>query len=127
MANEERYNYIVLVIVWESRLGMEQIIRLIGLFHFIILLNAVYMEKVNTINQKNTDTSNTILAIIPCRVLPNDPTTPTAYFTTPSNVDCNNMKLKVGRFQSITLQVRYEDEILNIDGDHYCFVLKVFI
>ena len=84
----------------------------------------IFMEDVYPINQKITD-SKSVLAIIPCKSLPDNPTSPINYYVSPSNVDCNNMKLKVDRFQKITLYVDFENEIEDIEGDPYRFILKV--
>ena len=87
----------------------------------------IFMENLSVINQKNTDTASTILGIIPCALLADNPAdlATTDYFLSPSNVDCNNMKLKVGRFQRITIQVLHEGDVLSMDGDPYRFILKV--
>jgi hypothetical protein len=152
MANEERYNYIILdhngVYAWDaSSFTATWNIP----FHYfteyednddvyIQLENCVWnaatniltsntctviMDGVEALNQKQSDTSFAVLAILPCVILPDDPVTPVVYYTSPSNVDCNNMKLRVNRFQKITLSVKIEDELLSIDGDPYRFILKV--
>mmetsp|Transcript_34107 Transcript_34107/g.40109 ORF Transcript_34107/g.40109 Transcript_34107/m.40109 type:complete len:156 (+) Transcript_34107:314-781(+) len=84
----------------------------------------IFMEDVLPINQSNTDI-RTILGIIPCKSLPDNPTSPINYYVSPSNVDCNNMKLKVNRFEKITLYVDFENETENLFGDPYRFILKV--
>mmetsp|Transcript_27048 Transcript_27048/g.35108 ORF Transcript_27048/g.35108 Transcript_27048/m.35108 type:complete len:156 (+) Transcript_27048:1191-1658(+) len=84
----------------------------------------VYMENVLPINQTTTDI-RTMLGIIPCDTSSNTPTAPVLYFSSPSNVDCNNMKLKVNRFEKITLHVDSEGDELNFGTDIYRFILKV--
>jgi hypothetical protein len=78
-------------------------------------------------NQKSTNTKQ-ILDIIPTSIFVNSLTNESdEYSVSPTNVQHRNMKLKVNKFNKISLNVRLDNEYLNLTNMAigYRFILKV--